>query len=195
MKPLESLLAPQIRSNRPLTRKFMQTVKPSGNERFFKDGEVIVSKTDLTGKITYGNNLFYRMADLTEAEAINAPHSIIRHPDMPRCVFKLLWDTIGQGEEIFAYVVNLSGCGDHYWVFAHVTPSFDSEGNIVGYHSNRRPPDRDIVQNAIIPLYGKLREIETQSPDAQQGMQNATSFLVDILQKEGVSYDEFIFSL
>ena len=73
MKPLETLLAPQIRPARPLTRKFMQTVKPSGHERFFKEGEVIVSKTDLTGKITYGNNLFYRMADLTEAEAINAP--------------------------------------------------------------------------------------------------------------------------
>ena len=59
---------------------------------------------------------------------------------MPRCVFKLLWNTIDQGEEIFAYVVNLAGSGDHYWVFAHVTPSFDSEGNIIGYHSNRRPP-------------------------------------------------------
>ena len=72
-------------------------------------------------------------------------HNIIRHPDMPRCVFDLLWKTIAGGEEIFAYVKNMAKNGDHYWVFAHVTPTFDAGGRIMGYHSNRRVPERGAV--------------------------------------------------
>jgi hypothetical protein len=65
----------------------------------------------------------------------------VRHPRMPRCVFKLLWETIQSGQDIFAYVCNLARNGDHYWVYAHVTPTFDEKGSIIGYHSNRRAPD------------------------------------------------------
>ena len=173
----------------------MQTVSPSGHERFFSENEVIVSKTDLTGKITYGNKIFYQLADLEEYEALGAPHSIIRHPEMPRCVFKLLWDTLGQGNEIFAYVVNMAKNGDHYWVFAHVTPSVDRTGKVIGYHSNRRVPDRDILKNTIQPLYQKLLEIEKAQPDAQKGMIDAETHLNSILQTKGVGYNEFIFSL
>ena len=173
----------------------MQTVNPSGHERFFSENEVIVSKTDLTGKITYGNKIFLELADLEECEALGAPHSIIRHPDMPRCVFKLLWDTLGRGEEIFAYVVNMAKNGDHYWVFAHVTPSVDPTGNVIGYHSNRRVPDRTILNDTIQPLYQKLLEIEKAQADSQQGMLEAEKHLTSLLQTKGVGYNEFIFSL
>ncbi len=81
------------------------------------------------------------MAKYSYAELMGAPHSLIRHPDMPRCVFKLLWDTLEAKQEIFAYVVNLAKDGSHYWVFAHVTPTLDDRGNIIGSHSNRRKPD------------------------------------------------------
>ena len=74
--------------------------QPTGVERTFDREEIIVSKTDLTGNITYANDVFIRMAGYTEEELLGAPHSIIRHPDMPRAVFQLLWDTIGSGEEI-----------------------------------------------------------------------------------------------
>ena len=73
------------------------------------------------------------------------PHSIIRHPDMPRAVFKLLWDTVIEGREIFAYVKNKAKNGDFYWVFAHVTPSYDNDRRIIGFHSNRRVPDPKVV--------------------------------------------------
>ena len=73
----------------------------TGVERTFDDDEIIVSKTDLKGHITYANNVFLRLADMTEKEALGAPHSVIRNPEMPRAVFKLLWDTIQQGKEIF----------------------------------------------------------------------------------------------
>ena len=103
----------------------------TGIERKFADDDIIVSKTDLKGRITYANQIFLEIAGYTEKEVLGQPHSMIRHPGMPRCVFKLLWQTIEAGHEIFAYVVNRAKNGDHYWVYAHVTPSFDSTGKIV----------------------------------------------------------------
>lgn len=171
--------------------------KPSltGNERFFDKSEIIVSKTDLRGVITYANSVFCRVALYKELELLNKPHSLIRHPDMPRCVFKLLWDTIEAGNEIFAYVVNRAKNGDHYWVYAHVTPSYDMNGNRVGYHSNRRVPDRGILDNTIIPLYTMLLDEEERHSNSNQGMESAFNMLVSILKEKGVTYDEFINSL
>ncbi len=77
------------------------TVRPTGRERTFHEDEIIVSKTDLKGVITYANQVFVRVAGYSEQELLGQPHNLIRHPDMPKCVFKLLWDTISQGNEIF----------------------------------------------------------------------------------------------
>ena len=87
---------------------------PTNHERFFPDDEIIVSKTDLRGRITYVNETFMTVADFSEEELLGQPHSIIRHPDMPRCVFKLLWDTLQAKQEIFAFVKNMSRNGDFY---------------------------------------------------------------------------------
>lgn len=166
----------------------------TGVERFFDLDEVIVSKTDLKGRITYANRVFQRVAGYTEAELMGAPHSIVRHPDMPRCVFKLLWDTLGAGQEIFAYVVNRARNGDHYWVFAHVTPSYDVNGQLVGYHSSRRVPDRAAIDK-VVPLYRTLLDIENQHADRKQGMEAAFAAVVNLLTEKGIGYDEFVFSL
>ena len=178
-----------------LSRKLTQTVQPSGQERFFEPHELIVSKTDTSGKITYANEVFQRLAGLSETELLGAPHSIIRHPDMPRCVFKLLWDTLSAGREIFAYVINMAVNGDHYWVFAHVTPSFDGAGRIVGYHSNRRVPDHSVVDNVIAPLYRALCEEEARHSDRKAGMAAAGAMLAKILEDKETTYDAFILSL
>ena len=141
----------------------------SGVERFFDDDEIIVSKTNLKGHITYANRVFMKLADCSERELLGEPHAIIRHPAMPRCIFKLLWDTIQGGNEIFAYVLNRSKNGDEYWVFAHVTPSFDGSGNISGYHSSRRVPERRILNETIIPLYKSLLEEEERHQSRKDG--------------------------
>ena len=96
---------------------------PSGRERTFARDELIVSKTDPKGRLVYVNDVFLEVSGFRESEIIGQPHSIIRHPEMPRAVFKLLWDVILGGKEIFAYVNNMAKNGDNYWVFAHVTPS------------------------------------------------------------------------
>lgn len=167
---------------------------PTGIERFFGDDEIIVSKTDLKGKITYANEVFIRVAGYTEEELLGAPHNIIRHPDMPHAVFKLLWDQIEAGREIFAYVVNQCKNGDHYWVYAHVTPTFGTDGKITGYHSNRRVPTRAAVEKAA-GLYGQLRELEAKSRSQKEGMQAAAEALGQLLSEHQVDYDEFVFSL
>lgn len=169
-------------------------VSLTGVERFFDKDEVIVSKTDLRGRITYANRVFQRVAGYTETDLMGAPHSVVRHPDMPRCVFKLLWDTLAAGEEIFAYVLNRARNGDHYWVFAHVTPSYDAAGAVVGYHSSRRVPDRAAVDK-VIPLYRTLLDIENSHSDRKQGMEAAFATVVGLLQEKGIGYDEFVFSL
>ncbi|HYH20674.1 MAG TPA: PAS domain-containing protein [Azospirillum sp.] len=166
----------------------------TGVERFFDADEVIVSKTDLKGRITYANRVFQRIAGYTEDELLGAPHSIVRHPDMPRCVFKLLWDTLAAEKEIFAYVVNRARNGDHYWVFAHVTPSYDDKGAVVGYHSSRRVPERAAIDK-VVPLYRTLLDIEESHADRKQGMEAAFGTVVKLLTEKGIGYDEFVFSL
>jgi len=167
----------------------------TGVERAFEPDEIIVSKTDLKGRITYANRVFLRLAGYDERSILGEPHSIIRHPEMPRCVFKLLWDTIAAGNEIFAYVVNRACNGDHYWVLAHVTPSFDASGAINGYHSNRRVPDMNVVNNTIAPLYKQLLAEEKSVKNAKEGMAKGGAMLGSILADHGVKYDEFALSL
>ena len=72
-------------------------LSPTGRERVFDKDEIIVSKTDVTGKITYANHVFLRVSGYSEADCIGAPHSMIRHPDMPRAVFKYAWDRLLAG--------------------------------------------------------------------------------------------------
>lgn len=167
----------------------------SGVEKTFAKDEVIVSKTDRTGRITYANDVFIGMSGYTEEELLGAPHSILRHPHMPRCVFKFLWDVIETGDEIFAYVLNRAKNGDHYWVFAHVTASYDTNGQIIGYHSNRRVPPKAAVE-AIAPLYASLLEIENSNPDRKEGLRQSYATLVKTVGDLGFdSYDRLIMTL
>ncbi len=170
-------------------------IQPTGKELFFERDEIIVSKTNPKGHITYANDVFMRLAGYSEREILGAPHSIIRHPHMPRCIFKLLWDTLKSKKEIFAYVMNMSATGDHYWVLAHVTPTFDGEGNVTSYHSNRRLPNRKTLDEIIIPLYKQLLDEEQKYPNKKEGMQKSFEMLTNLIDEKGKTYDEFILSL
>lgn len=171
-----------------------RTVVPVNEENHFGRDEIIVSKTDLKGRITYANNVFCRVSELPTKALIGEPHSIIRHPDMPRTVFKLLWETLSAGEEIFAYVKNMSASGRYYWVFAHVTPSFDSSGAITGYHSNRRSPNPAAI-DAIKILYRSILQKEQSFANAKEGLDAGYQFFRDSLAREGKSYSECVWAL
>lgn len=169
-------------------------VRPTGVERTFADDEIIVTKTDLRGILTYANDVFLRISALTEDEAIGQPHNLIRHPDMPRAVFKLLWDTLSDGRELFAYVVNLASDGAHYWVLAHVTPSFDANGRMVGFHSNRRRPDPAAV-SAVSEFYARLRAEERQHSSTPAALDASWQMLQQALTDRGQTYEEYVWEL
>ncbi|SMH59841.1 PAS domain-containing protein [Azospirillum agricola] len=166
----------------------------TGHERRFAADEIIVSKTDLKGVITYANDVFLRVSGFSESELLGRPHNIVRHPDMPRCVYRLLWERIKGGHEIFAYVVNRARNGDHYWVLAHVTPLLDADGTIAGYHSSRRLPERRAVE-AAIGLYAALREEEARHRAPSDAMAASAGMLDELLRGKGMSYDEFVLGL
>ncbi len=168
--------------------------QPTQLEKVMNEDDFIVSKTDLKGLITYGNRIFIEMSGYSELELLGAPHSILRHPDMPRVVFKLLWDTIQAKREICAYVKNLAKDGSFYWVFANITPSCDSSGNLIGYYSVRRKPRPEAVQ-AVSGLYQAMLEAERRAGDGQGGMKASMTILNQTLEQRGMGYDEFVFGL
>lgn len=170
------------------------SIVPTGVEKTFRPDQIIVSKTDPQGRLTYVNYLFVEISGYAEEDLIGQPHSVIRHPGMPRSVFRLLWDRIAAGQEIFAYVMNLSADGSHYWVLAHVTPTFDERGAIVGYHSNRRTADRGAVQK-VSELYARLRAEEERHPNAREAAEAGVALLERELAEAGSSYDEFVWAL
>jgi PAS domain S-box-containing protein len=167
---------------------------PTGREISFADDEIIVSKTDLRGVITYANDVFERVSGYTEAELLGQPHNVIRHPGMPRTVFRLLWDTLQREREIFAYVLNLNKHGDAYWVFAHVTPSYDPAHQLIGYHSNRRTPYPDALPK-VKQLYATLLAEEKRHAQPRAGIEAGLALVHKQLAAAGLDYDEFVFSL
>lgn len=172
----------------------MAIITPTGRETGFPEDDIIVTKTDLKGHITYANHVFVRVSEYSEAEVLGKPHNLIRHPDMPGCVFGLLWDTLQQRREIFAYVLNLTKSGGHYWVLAHVTPSYDLSGNHIGYHSSRRAAYADALP-AVKTLYTRLRGEECKYSSKKEGLEASSKLLADLLRQQGKSYGEFVFGL
>ncbi len=158
-------------------------------ELTFLDSEIIVSKTDTKGKLTYGNELFLKLAGYEEKNIIGAPHNIVRHPDMPKVIFEMLWSYIQDGKEIYAYVVNKSKDGDYYWVLANVTPSYDAKNKIIGYYSVRRKPTKEAMA-VIKPLYKQLLSAEKSG-----GIAASKKILNKLIEENGGRYDKFIVSI
>jgi len=166
---------------------------PTSVQRPMREDDFIVSKTDLKGRITYGNRIFIEFSGYSEAELLGAQHNIIRHPDMPRAVFKLLWDTIQAKKECNAYVKNMAKDGSFYWVFANVTPNVDNNGNITGYFSVRRKPRASGVET-VTGLYRAMLQAE-QRVGARDAIAASTRILTDLLAAKGLSYDELVLAI
>jgi PAS domain S-box-containing protein len=168
-------------------------VTPTNREKLMRENDFIVSKTDIKGRITYGNRIFIEFSGYTEQELLGAPHNIIRHPDMPRGVFKFLWDTLGAGDECFAYVKNMAKDGSFYWVFAHVTPSYSSDGKVIGYLSVRRAPRRSAI-DVLADVYAAMIK-EEQKASPRDACAASLALLTGILADKRTSYEELILSL
>lgn len=172
----------------------IRLLRPTGVERHFTREEIIVSKTDTKGIITYANDIFLRVCAMSEQEVVGQPHNVIRHPDMPRAVFRLMWETIEAGQEIFAYVVNLAADGGSYWVLAHVTPSMDQSGRLVGYHSNRRWVEPEI-RREVAAVYATIRGAELRERRTPDAIAAGVTALEAHLARVGTSYEQYVWSL
>lgn len=168
-------------------------IQPIGREKLMREDDFIVSKTDTKGRITYGNRIFVEFSGYTAKELNGSQHNIVRHPDMPRGVFKFLWDTIGAEKECFAYVKNLAKDGSFYWVFTNVTPDYDSEGRVNGYFSVRRQPKRGAV-DAMADVYRAMLA-EEQRAGARDACAASLTWLTNVLSQKNITYEEFILSL
>ncbi|EAJ1496580.1 PAS domain-containing protein [Campylobacter coli] len=158
-------------------------------EIFLAKDALITSKTDLKGNIIYANNDFLKYAGYKVDELLYKSHNIVRHEDMPRTVFKCLWDYIQKGDEIFAFVKNKAKDGNFYWVFANVSASFDANGNIINYYSVRRMPNKSAI-STIESLYSDLLRVEQQ-----QGLNKGVEMLKNFCKDADKTYNELIFSL
>ena len=166
-------------------------VSPTTVERSLGDDDFIVTKTDAKGRILYANRIFIALSGYTEAELLGSQHNIIRHPDMPRAVFKLLWDHIAAGQEFIGYVKNMARDGGFYWVLATVTPDRDGERGIVGYTSVRRKPQREAVA-AASALYREMAAAEAAA-GAARAIEAGTAVLMKALNGRG--YEQFVLAL
>ena len=104
----------------------------------------VVSKTDVRGIITYTNSIFRALSGYEKGEMVGKPHNIIRHPDMPKIVFKEMWDTILRGNNWSGIVKNLRKDGRYYWVEAFITPIFNETGMIIGFSSARKEVNENL---------------------------------------------------
>ena len=154
---------------------------------------MLVSMTDAKGFITHCNHAFVAVSGFSYEELIGQNHNLVRHPDMPRCVFKLLWEHIQNGQEIFAFVKNICKDGGYYWVWANVTPSMDAQGNVLGYYSVRRKPNPKAIPH-VAALYRQLLQIE-QTAGSRDAIEASRAHLLQLLNQQGVSYERFILDL
>ncbi len=165
----------------------MQKPTPRNEEIKLDRYKYIMSRTDASGIIEYGNDYFFEISGYSSSELVGKPHSIIRHPDMPKVIFKLMWEYLKSGKSLFAIVKNLAKDGRYYWV----TTRFDIKHNpvdhrIEGYVAYRQAAKPESVKR-IIPLYQELLKIEQN-----EGVGASERYLMNLLESKGVSYDEFI---
>ena len=140
----------------------------------------IVSETDAKGKITFVNDYFMDISGYNSEELIGSAHNIVRHPDMPKIVFKLLWQTISSGKNINAVVKNRAKDGRYYWIFTEFETRRDADnGNIIGYQASRKSISKHVIE-IIAELYASLLEIEKND-----SIEASEKYLIEFLKDKG----------
>lgn len=165
--------------------------KPIIDEEIIWDKtKTIVSKTDAYGTILYANDVFANTCEYSPIELIGEPHNIIRHPDMPKVAFKVLWSALKKGENFHAIVKNLTRTGRYYWVITDFTIDKNENDEIIGYTARRKAVPNSVIKK-IEPLYKTLLDIEKIKGE------KASELYFDAYLREevGKNYDEFVVDL
>ena len=148
--------------------------------------QVIVSRTDLEGNIVYCNPTFLEVNSFKSSEIIKQPHSIVRHPDMPKTIFRIIWSIIKQGMPIQAVIKNQTNRGEYYWILMNIKPQKDRDNKVISYVSYAKQAP-DAVIKKIEPLYRILSEIEYEVD-----VDTALQYLESHLAEEGMNYAQYM---
>lgn len=170
-----------------------QSITPVNREVRLNESDLFVSKTCPKGRITYANRHFMAIAGFTESQLLDQPHNLVRHPDMPRGVYRLMWQALREGNEFFGFIKNLTADGSYYWVFANVTPDLDSDDNVRGYYSVRRKPPASAIAT-MEALYRKMLEIEKEGTGTEV-VERSARYLTDWVSATGLDYNRLVMRL
>ncbi len=166
---------------------FSKTIKDK--EIRLDPNKTIMSKTDTHGIIEYANEYFIEISGYSEYELMGKPHNFIRHPDMPGVIFKVMWDRLKHGDNIYALVKNLAKDGRYYWVLTNFETKYDENNKIVAYYARRKAAPTNAIYQ-IEKIYKTLRAIEKN-----QGLEVAEKYFSGMLEEKNLSYDEFIMQI
>ena len=152
--------------------------------------KTLISETDVKGTITNVNDVFCAVAHYSASELIGQPHNLIRHPDMPKLIFKLLWDNLKVGNNFVGVIKNLAKTGEYYWVVTDFEMRRDSAGNITHYIGRRKSVPEAAINNYLAPFYESLLKMEKIG-----GVELSSRFFKNYLAKQGKDYIDFVISI
>lgn len=155
-------------------------------EVVFSKKKFIVSKTDVDGIILFVNKNFCEVSGYTQSELVGEPHSVLRHPDMPKAIFYMLWKSLLSGMEISAVVKNLAKSGEYYWVIADFSMKRDKYGKLESFSSFRRIASKEVIEVMQI-LYAEMLLVERK-----KGIEGSLRYLENFLEEKNMSYEEFL---
>ncbi len=158
---------------------------PTDVEQEVRSVDIVVSKADAEGNITYTNPIFMKLSGYSQGELLDKPHAILRHPDMPKIIFKFFWDSLKAGKDLKAFVKNLAKDGSFYWVIADVKVAKNPDGSFRNYTSTRKEMS-SVARKVIEPLYAKLVEAEKSG-----GVEASLPLLETFLKEQGGSLVSF----
>lgn len=164
----------------------MIKVMVTDEEIYIDPKKYLVSKTDRKGRIIYVNSYFSEISKYSEIELVGSPHNIVRHPDMPKVIFKIMWNSIQNNRNITAVVKNLAKDGKYYWIITDFNIQKDAKNEIKSYIAYRWAVDSKIIKEIEI-LYKKLLKIEKD-----YGEDASEKYITDFLLEKNMSYQQFI---
>ena len=148
--------------------------------------EETISRTDINGNILYFNNIFSKISGYNRAELTHVPHSILRHPDMPKAIFYIIWKTLLAGNSTYAIVKNQTKKGDYYWQLIKFSPIKDNQNRTISFISHGVQAPKEVVEE-ITPLYQELLNIEEYNSN------EAIKFFLNFLNSNNIAtYNDYI---
>jgi len=156
-------------------------------EIFLSKNEMTISRTDIDGNILYYNHTFVKISGYKKSELLYAPHSILRHPDMPKAIFYIIWQTLLSGRSTHAIIKNFTKDGNYYWLLIEFIVQKDNQNSIVSFLSHGKQAPQYAV-DIIEPIYKDLLEIEKK-----HNMEKSIKYLSSFLNKNNyATYNDYI---